>query len=130
MMNRVTRRGLLGKGAAGAAVVAAAVALPAAVQAAESTQRYCCPCNPPKGIDGPDKAKGDAAWEVLMNSGPRVRAAAFAYDQESGWGWLTEYAMMTAAFAKHFPGFELAVQRIADHVIDDSIISQGCDCFE
>jgi hypothetical protein len=101
----------------------------ATAQAAEPAPRPTCPCRPPKGIQGPNKAELDAAWDVLMNGGPDVRSAAIAYDIQTGVSWLTEYQMDVDAFKKHFPGFEAAIQLAADHVIDDCVVAQGCECF-
>lgn len=70
-----------------------------------------------------------AAWEVLMHAGPEVQAAAFAYDQQQGNAWMSEYEMLAAEFGRHFPGFEAAVRLVADHIVDESVLTGGCACF-
>lgn len=130
MMNPISRRNLLGAaGVIAAAGATAAVLPPAVTNAAATSSRPSCPCNPPRPMMGVNRERMDAAWDVLMNAGPEVREAAAAFDAEMGNSWMAEFQLTVDAFAAHHPGFEAGIQLIADHVNNDSVTVRGCECF-
>lgn len=107
MMARVTRRGLLGKGAAGAAVVAAAAALPASVQA-----------TPSRGLS----TYRDPAIMARLRELQRAFKATLTPAQQNLWGVISdletdqlvaEQERFVAALGQHIPGLAKAIEIVA-----------------
>jgi hypothetical protein len=59
-----------------------------------------------------------AAWELLLNSGPAIRAAAFTLDREIGNGWLDEQGRFVEDLCRHFPGLAPAIRAVAYHLAE------------
>jgi len=58
-------------------------------------------------------------WQVLMESGDRVRLAAHHFDLELGGKWLEHEAYFVEAMKLHIPGFSDAFDLVARHIWED-----------
>ena len=134
----VTRRSLLGKGAAaGAALAAAAVALPAAVtHAAEQVPAdvtgHTGECFHKVYKRQVDRSGLDALNERFMASlTDEQRRMYLDISSDDGNGWCDEQAAFVEEVARHFPGLAPAIRAVAyHHLFEQRLDERGVCCGE
>lgn len=130
MMQRVSRRGLLGKGAAGAAAVAAVTALPTVAQADELVHDAECFHRKFSAPDENIEAR-DHAWNNLMATAtPEQRRWLFDLDTEYISARVNEQDRFIAEVCRHFPGLAPAIRAVAYHLEEQLLADVGVCCSE
>ena len=135
-MNRITRRGLLGKTAQGSAIAVAATAVASVpVLAAPGEQPgpgeliHPAECYHRKYSAPEDNAQYSAIWQELMDTTTdHQRHLLIRLDGEIGRSWLNEQDRYITELARHFPGLAPAIRAVAYHLDQGEQADRGGCC--